>query len=371
MDNQNVDRDYDSNQSSQKLQNEFWEISSNEPNCEFRWCTCSRSGKLNCACVRRDTFWRINREQLQRLLLRQSHLLDKLTLDDGLGDQRLKSLPARLQALNDRQLNRKSPKMVFPSPEDQNIMNGLDAYTPNAADDFVHVSFQFERQLNGSQTQSICSALSAIYSLLLEQPALDQLNAACSNPTDRQLVFYSLDNDERVLLIGEIFKNAYDGHNRIVYVRGYRVNGNIRSILSLHSFLCILVLVVIVFSFLAMICAILLCRQHFIDYFLEKAPTLPAPQPQHKFVHNQLKPTLNNAALNATDFRLSGILTTTKCKSIDSTQNSATCTKTPTKQVNKSKCVDKAKDGFVDNFKNQKIEQMYLLNHVQSKLNNA
>ncbi|XP_015782941.1 delta-like protein C isoform X1 [Tetranychus urticae] len=75
-------------------------------------------------------------------------------------------------------------------------------------DAFNSLVLVFEKILTNNQTQIICEALKAI--LILYQDTLDskQMSTVCHRQDINSLVFYSLDNSENVLKIGDILLNS-------------------------------------------------------------------------------------------------------------------------------------------------------------------
>lgn len=267
---------------SNEEQNQYWQIDPEEKlnkskDCKSRWCTCSTinhaldSSSINqssenkqanrknliCICIKEDEYERLNRRQLDKLNLALNPVVDQLMLVDNreLDQQNylIEQLKLRKQNIlkNNAEDERKINETLSGRPNESNELNQImiesketneklineiliDNHFDLGDDLFVSLTINFGQKLINNQAQSICSSMLAIYSLICNQPDLEQLNFVCkiyNNENQRTSIrFYTLDNDERVLSIAEIIQKSLNNYRLLsILKRTYRLSNNLET----------------------------------------------------------------------------------------------------------------------------------------------
>ena len=276
----------------------YWQIKAKQKqsnDCKSKWCKCSNLNSneqfnetsikkhLDCVCVKEDDYEQLNRKQLDKLELALSPTIDQLMLVDhqDINQQNylIEQLPLKLKNQQttfrnahrlDLQPNNEQQFHKLVREEEELIDSNLD----QGDDLFVSLTLSFDQLLTNNQIESICTSMLAIYSLICNQQNLAKLNFACKSrkpnqddyyeiafTNSTQVRFYALDNDERVLSIGEIIIQESINNLKLksILKRTYRLDnlrqayGSNSSQLSRWQMHCLIVMNICIVFWLAVI----------------------------------------------------------------------------------------------------------------------
>lgn len=283
---------------------EYWEIQtlnnsdywvsreSNEDDCRSKWCAClatktevettkfqtSLDRHLMCACINEKEYKLLNKKQLEKLNLILNPTVDQLMLIDNKDSKQqnflLEQLPIRLKKQTIKNLiiakfSKANEQKVEHRKADWLVNEVLiDSRLDSGDELFVSLTLNFNQALKSNQTESICSSMLSIYSLIRNQSDFKKLNFACKSSSSENnlktntstIRFYTLDNDERVLLVADIIGKSVNNQYNLesILKRTYRLtNSTENQQLTRWQVHCLLVLNICIVFWLIVIIIII------------------------------------------------------------------------------------------------------------------